>query len=228
MKKPQASKYKKYDYAVIATDVALFTVRNRGLQVLLIKMKKEPYTGKWAMPGGLVKANESVDNAAERILREKGGVRNVYLEQLHTFGRVDRDPFGRVVSVAYTALVPSTKLSLKTTEEYADITWFPVKDAPALAYDHREILETAVERLRAKLGYTNIAQNLLPSEFTLSELQSVYEVVLGKKLDKRNFRKKILAIGLVKGTGKERRGQASRPAELYSFRAKKMKTIEIL
>ncbi|MBI4118217.1 MAG: NUDIX hydrolase [Parcubacteria group bacterium] len=220
--------YKKYDFAVIATDVALFTVRDNLLQVLLIKMKKEPYTGKWAMPGGLVKPDESVDSAAERVLQEKGGIQNVYLEQLHTFGRVDRDPFGRVVSVAYTALVPSAKLSLKTTEEYSNIAWFPVKSAPVLAYDHKEVLATAVERLRAKLGYTTIAQNLLPKEFTLSELQNIYEVVLGKKLDKRNFRKKILAVGLVKSTGKERRGGANRPAELYTFQAKQLKTVEIL
>jgi 8-oxo-dGTP diphosphatase len=219
---------KKYEFAVIATDVVIFTIKDDKLQVLLIKMKKDPYTGKWAVPGGLIDTEESVDSAAQRVLMEKTGVKNVYLEQLYTFGKVDRDPFGRVVSVAYFALIPSDGLIVKTTEEYSNINWFSVDDLPGLAYDHREVLELSIERLRAKLEYTNIVYSLLPVEFSLTDLQKAYEIILGKQLDKRNFRKKILSLKLVKESGKKQIGSANRPAELYTFRERKLKNVEIL
>ncbi len=208
---------KKYSHAVIATDVVIFTVYEEQLKVLLIKMKKKPFVGMWAIPGGLVHGKESVDEAAQRHLIEKTGVKDVYLEQLYTFGHVDRDPFGRVVSVAYFALIPNAGLKLKTTSEYDDVAWFSVAHLPKLAYDHTEILETAIQRLKAKLGYSTISYSLLPKEFTLSQLQHIYEVILGDALDKRNFRKKILSLGLLKRLGKKRSGGASRPAELYTF-----------
>ena len=219
---------KKHAFAVIATDIVIFTVRDNVLQVLLIKMKKKPFAGKWAMPGGLIRPNEPLLTAAKRLLREKGGISGAHLEQLYTFGRVDRDPLGRVVSVGYTALLPSYAMLLKTTSEYGDIAWFPIKKVPSLAYDHNDILTTGLARLRAKLEYTTIVKNLLPKEFTLTELQHIYEVVLGKKLDKRNFRKKLLALDLLKKTGKRRGGASNRPAELYTFIAKDEKTIDIL
>ena len=219
---------KKYKFAVIATDVAIFTVQDNELRVLLIKMKKSPFTGTWAVPGGLVKPSESVDEGAKRILKEKTGVVNVYLEQLYTFGKVNRDPFGRVVSVAYFALIPSRGVSLQTTEEYADVDWFPVIELPKLAYDHSEVVDCAVNRLKAKLGYTNIVYSLLPSEFTLGELQNIYEIILDRALDKRNFRKKLFSLRLVRKTGKRQIGEANRPAELYAFVSKKMQRAEIL
>jgi 8-oxo-dGTP diphosphatase len=219
---------KKYKYAVIATDTVLFTVIEEKLNVLLIKMKKPPFGNMWAAPGGLVKPDESVDDCAKRILSEKTGIRNVYLEQLYTFGSVKRDPFGRVVSVAYFALVPSDGHQLRTTEEYADVRWFPADKLPSLAYDHREIVKFSIERLRAKLGYTNIVYSLLPKEFTLGEMQAFYEIIFGKALDKRNFRKKILSLKLVKSTGKKDIGRANRPAELYKFIEKTPKNIELL
>lgn len=219
----------KYKHAVIATDVVILTVEEGKLKVLLIKMKKKPFAGMWACPGGLVDGSESVDASAKRILREKSGVGNIYLEQLYTFGRVDRDPFGRVVSVAYFALIPEgSRLKVKTTDEYEDISWFDANDLPRLAYDHKEIIECALARLRAKLEYTNIVYSLLPEEFTLTEMQKVYEEILNKKIDKRNFRKKILSLGLVKKTGKTTLGRVSRPAELYKFKQKSMKVVEIL
>lgn len=219
---------KKYTFAVIATDVVIFTVQEGQMKVLLIQMKKAPFTGQWAAPGGLVKPNESVDKAAERQLVAKTGVRNVYLEQLYTFGKVKRDPFGRVVSVAYFALIPYGGLRLKTTKEYEDVTWFPIKKLPKLAYDHAEIIRYAVERLKSKLEYTNIVYSLLPKEFALSELQGLYEIILGKKFDKRNFRKKILSLPLLKKLGKKRGGDANRPAELYSFTRRKPLRIRVL
>lgn len=219
---------KKYKYAVIATDVVIFTIKDNGLNVLLIQMKKEPFADAWAMPGGLVNPDESVDDSAKRNLSLKAGVKNIYLEQLYTFGSPDRDPFGRVVSVAYFALIQSNDIELRTTKDYKDVAWFPVKKLPKMAYDHKEMLALAVERLKAKLEYTNIACNLLPNEFTLTELQNIYEIILDKNLDKRNFRKKILSLKLVRDTGRKRGGGANRPAELYKFIDKKAKIVNIL
>lgn len=217
-----------YKFAVIATDVIIFSVHNQKLQVLLIKMKKKPFLGKWAAPGGLVNSEESVDSASVRVLAEKTGIKNAYLEQLYTFGKVNRDPFGRVVSVAYAALIPYDHKSIQTTSEYADIQWFPVSKLPPLAYDHEEIVKVATQRLRDKLGYTNIAFSLLPNEFTLGELQSLYEIILNKKLDKRNFRKKLLALKLIKKLSKIRTGDAHRPAELFTFKTRSLVQAQIL
>lgn len=219
---------KKYDFAVIATDVVIFSVINNELNVLLIKMKKQPYTQHWALPGGLVKPEEDLDNAANRILNDKAGLSQVYLEQLYTFGRVNRDPFGRVVSVAYFALIPHNKAKIKTTEEYAGIQWFPIKKLPLLAYDHKEIVTVAVERLQAKLEYTNIVYGLLPEEFTLSELQYMYEIVLDRRLDKRNFRKKIISLKLVKKLNRKKHDGPNRPAELYKFVDRQPHIVEII
>lgn len=218
----------KYKYAVIASDVAIFTIKDNQLHVLLIEMKKAPFKGQWALPGGLVKPTESVDEAAERLLKEKAGLSNVYLEQLFTFGNVDRDPFGRVVSVSYFALIPGTNLNLKTTAEYADIAWFPVSKLPKLAYDHTEVVKVASQRLQSKLSYTNIIYGLLPNEFTLGEMQAIYEIILNAKLDKRNFRKKIITLKLIKKLNKKRQGGPNRPAELYSFVKKSPAAIEML
>lgn len=221
---------KRYKFAVIASDIVIFTVLEGELQVLLIQMKKKPFTGFWAAPGGLVRANESVDAAARRILRDKTGVSDVYLEQLYTFGRVDRDPFGRVVSVAYTALIPSEGIHLKTTEEHSSVRWFPVSQLSRLqfAYDHREIIRTAIARLRSKLEYSNIVYGLLAKEFTLTELQKTYEIILERKLDKRNFRKKVLLLKLLKKTNKKSSGGAYRPAELYLFVSRKPQAVSVL
>ncbi|OGI26167.1 MAG: hypothetical protein A3J76_01825 [Candidatus Moranbacteria bacterium RBG_13_45_13] len=219
---------KKYKFAVIAVDVVIFTVKDEKLNALLIKMKKKPYGKSWAAPGGLIKVNESLDEAARRLLKEKAGIKDVYLEQLYAFGKVDRDPFGRVVSVAYYALIPNKGIAPKTTSEYADVKWFSVNKLPKLAYDHKEIVDTAHNRLKAKLEYTNIAYGLLPDTFALSELQKIYEIILQRKLDKRNFVKKILSLGMVRKSGKKRTGRPNRPADLYSFMQKNPKIVRIL
>jgi len=219
---------KAYTHAVIATDVVIFTVEKGVLKVLLIAMRKHPYKKHWAMPGGLVRGGESLEESAMRHLEHKTGVRDVYLEQLATFGDPKRDPFGRVVSVAHMALLSSQALNLKTTKEYAGVAWFPVAKVPPLAYDHKEILRFAHERLQGKLAYTNIAYGLLPKEFTLSELQSTYEIILEHKLDKRNFRKKLLALRLVTSTKKYRRDGPHRPAELYRFTHRTPRVVEVL
>ena len=219
---------KTYKYVVIAADVVIFSIIEGQLKVLLIKMKKHPYTDYWAVPGGLVHPEESLDDSAARILYTKAGLSNVYLEQLYTFGEVNRDPFGRVVSVAFFALIPSTGLHLKTTKEYADIDWFPVSHLPKLAYDHKHIVKSAIQRLQSKLSYTNIIYGLLPNEFTLGELQNIYEIILDRKLDKRNFRKKILSLKLVKKLNRKKSTGPNRPAELYCFVKKTPEIVEIL
>lgn len=218
----------KYKFAVIATDVVIFTILNNQLNVLAIAMKKAPYKGQWAVPGGLVGGDESVDASAARNLFQKTGVKDVYLEQFLTFGKVNRDPFGRVVSVAYMALIPSDGVHLSTTGDYAGVQWFPVDRLPKMAYDHRDMVRTAVARLREKVRNSNIVYSLLPREFSLSDLQKTYEAIVGERMDKRNFRKKILAVELVKATGRMELGKANRPAELYVFTNRTPKAVSLL
>ena len=212
----------------LAVDNCIFTVKNGELCVLLIQMRKKPFTDIWALPGGLVGEREELDTAAKRILREETNVQNIYLEQLYTFGNLTRDPFGRVISVAYLALIPSEKIILKTLPKYADVRWWKFSELPRLAYDHNKIATYAKQRLEWKLEYTNAAWSLLPEHFTLTDLQKVYESVLGRKLDKRNFRKKILVLGLLEEAGGKIARGAYRQATSYRFKSKKIKIIDIL
>ena len=205
----------------IAVDAVIFTVQKGELKALLIQMKKKPFEGQWAFPGGVIEAKETTEEAARRILTAQTGVQDVYLEQLMTFDDLARDPLGRVISVAYYALMLSNDVKLKTSEKYLDVRWWSAKKLPKLAYDHAHIAKVALQRIRAKLEYTNIAWSVLPKTFSLTELQNVYEAILDRPLDKRNFRKKILALKLLKETGKKQTGSANRPAMLYEFRQRK-------
>jgi 8-oxo-dGTP diphosphatase len=211
----------------VAVDAVLFTIVGGELKTLLVKIKKGPFVERWAFPGGLVQVNESLDDAARRELYEKTGVQDLYLEQLYTFGDARRDPVAHTVAVAYFALVPYLAHELRSGEKYADIGWFPVRALPQLAYDHNAIAAYALQRLQAKLAYTNIVYSLLPREFTLAELQEIYEVILHRQLDRRNFRRKILALGLLQPLRKTRRG-AHRPATLYTFTRRSPMNIEVL
>jgi len=213
---------------VVATDVAIFTIKDGELNILLIKMQKKPFLKQWALPGGLVTVDESVDSSAKRHLFSKTGLKKIFLEQLYSFGEVNRDIFGRVVSVAYFALIPNVDLVLKTTKEYGGVDWFPVNSLPKLAYDHKEIVSVAVSRLRNKIEYTNIVYSLLPKEFTLKQLQDVYEIILNKTVDKRNFRKKFLSLGLITKTANFTTGGTHRPAQLYTFKNKKPQEVNTL
>ena len=211
----------------VAVDVAIYTVSRRALQCLLIQVKEGPFAGMWAFPGGLVGAEESLDQAADRELFERTGIKQGYIEQLYTFGKPERDPALRVVSASYLALVPNSRIILKASPKYADIRWFPADRLPHLAYDHDQIGRLALQRLRSKLQYTNIVYSLLPKEFTFGELQEVYETILHRRLDRRNFRKKILALGLLKQLPEKRRG-THRPAFLYAFRQRRPMIIEMV
>lgn len=215
-------------FAVLAADVALFTLKDGDLRALLIPVDRPPYfVNRKGLPGGLVDPKETAEESARRIISQKGGInaKDAYLEQLATFSKIDRDPRGRVVAVAYLGVIDPGHNSIR---EGADAFWQSVKNISKLAYDHDEIISVAVERLRSKLEYTNIVVHLVPEEFTLGELQAAYETILSHSLDKRNFRKKIFSLKLVKKTGHQKRGGASRPAELYSFTTRKHKIVEIL
>lgn len=211
----------------VAVDVVVFTLSQATLQALLVQVKDGPFAGKWAFPGGLVGAEESLDQAAERELRERTGVQEAHLEQLYTFGKPERDPMSRVVSVSYLALIPMQGITPNAASKYADIRWFRADRLPRLAYDHDQVTRLALQRLRAKLQYTNIVYSLMPSEFTLGELQEVYETILQRSLDRRNFRKRILALGLLKQLKKKRRG-THRPASLYAFIRRRPMIIEMV
>ncbi len=211
----------------MAVDLVIYTLTKKSLQCLLVQIKEGPFADFWAFPGGLVGAGESLDDAAVRELQERAGLKKVYLEQLYTFGKPERDPRLRVVSVSYLALVPYRKVKLQPTDKYAEVRWFPVTRLPQLAYDHDQVARLAMERLHAKLQYTNIVFSLLPPEFTLGELQEVYEIILRRPLDRRNFRKKILALGLLDPLPKLRRG-AHRPASLYAFKRNRPMVVEML
>jgi len=199
----------------VTVDIVLFTIRDRQLHLLLIRRLAKPYEDRYALPGGFVLKSESLDAAAARELREETGVEGVYLEQLYTFGAPERDPRGRVVTVAYYALVPNTQV-LQAGTDAADAAWFPVAKLPALAFDHRQIVEYAHQRIRNKLDYTNVGFELLPEKFTLTELQSVHEAILGESLDKRNFRRKTIQKAIVKPS-KEWQRTGRKPAQLYRF-----------
>lgn len=204
-----------YPHPAVTTDIVVFTIRQGALKVLLIKRALPPFQGRWALPGGFVEMDESLDEGARRELEEETGVTGVYLEQLYTFGRPDRDPRERVITVAYYALIPSDAIELKAATDVEGVGWFGIEELPELAFDHHEILAVARQRLVAKLDYSTIAFQFMPRTFTLSELQAVYELILAEPVDKRNFRKRILALGVIEETGDEKREGPHRPAKLY-------------
>jgi 8-oxo-dGTP diphosphatase len=209
----------------LTVDIVIFTIEQGALKVLLVKRGIEPFAGQYAIPGGFVLENESLDQAAMRELREETGVAEVYLEQLYSFGDPRRDPRGRVVTVAYYALISADHSQLRAGSDAAAAAWFAVDAVPDLAFDHAKILAYAVERLRNKLEYTTVGFQLLPERFSLSELQEVYEAILGKKLDKRNFRRKLALLKILKPTSEYRR-DGRKPARLYRFVAAKFEKLK--
>lgn len=204
-----------YPHPAVTTDIVIFSIREEALKVLLIKRAGTPFKGKWALPGGFVREDENLDSSALRELEEETGVRDVYLEQLYTFGNPGRDPRERVITVAYYALIASDQLSLCAATDAEAVGWFGLDELPGLAFDHDEIIAMAHQRLSAKLDYSTIAFQFMAETFTLPELQGVYEIILGEAIDKRNFRKWILALEQIEETGELRREGPHRPAMLY-------------
>lgn len=207
----------KYPRPSVAVDLVVFGYETRRLSVLLVKRGIEPFKGKWALPGGFVRENESLEETARRELQEEAGVAEIYLEQLYTFGDVKRDPRGRVLSVSYLALVKPEDYRLVASTDASDAKWVPLTELPPLAFDHQRIIETGHQRLKNKIRYEPIGFELLPKLFTLSQLQEIYETVLGSELDKRNFRKKILGYGFLKETDKKIEKVPYRQPTLYRF-----------
>lgn len=205
----------------MTVDCAVFGFDESELKVLLIQRGLEPFKGKWALPGGFVRVDETLDEAARRELYEEAGLNNVFLEQLYTFGEVNRDPRERVVSVAHYALVKLAAHETRAATDAADAKWFPISELPKLAFDHDDILAAALNRLKGKVHYQPIGFELLPPKFTLSQLQHLYEAVLETRLDKRNFRKKVLSFGLLIPLKETQMAGRHRPAQLFRFDADK-------
>ncbi len=213
-------------FAAMAVDTVVFGNSDGILMVLVAPVNRPPhYVDILGFPGGLIAADENADEASVRILSTKAALEGVYLEQLYTFSEVKRDKRNRVVSVAYLGLIRPDVL---TTYTHTEAAFVPVKGLSGLAYDHDAMLQVALKRLRAKCSYTTIAQHLLPRHFTLSELQAVYELVGNEIFDKRNFRKKILALNILKETGRMQEGVKNRPAALYEFRSKKVEELALV
>lgn len=220
----------RYCYAIphpaVTTDIVIFTIRDQCLNLLLVKRKGLPEDGKWALPGGYINLDQDLETCALRELKQETGIKVSYLEQLYTFGEPKRDPRQRVISVAYYALIAADKLNLKVTKNGEQVAWFPLDQCPVLAFDHDEITSIARQRLAAKLDYSTIGFQFMPEEFTLSELQSVYEIISNAVLDKRNFRKWINSLDRIEETKHNCRQGRHRPAKLY--RVKQPAVVEII
>ncbi len=213
-------------HALLAVDVVTLGFVDGALCARLVEVREGAFAGEWAFPGGLVGADESLEEVARREIGVDAA-ESIYLEQLRTFGNPKRDPAARIVATAYLALVPDVGLVADDSRRYRRSEWFDARRLPKLAYDHSEMAAEASERLRAKLGYTNIVRGLLPRAFTLSQLQTAYEIILDRSLDRRNFRKKLLSTGLLESIGRKT-GGAHRPAELYRFAEQRLVTVDIL
>lgn len=206
-----------YPRPMVTVDVVIFTFRSRELWVLLVRRKHPPFEGMWAIPGGFVEIDEPLESAALRELEEETGVRDVRLEQLHTFGDPGRDPRGRTITVAYLALLPAHRTAVRAGDDAADARWWPLRSLPPLAFDHDRILDCALRKLRRDLRCLVPLPELLPEAFTLEELQEVHEAILGEQVDPRRFRRRLLAAGLLERTG-EFRKEGGRRRPLYRFR----------
>ncbi|MCY3023605.1 MAG: NUDIX domain-containing protein [Planctomycetota bacterium] len=213
--------YYEYPRPCVTVDTVVFGLDEGDLKVLLIQRAQDPFAGRWALPGGFIHMDESLEDAARRELEEESGVKLAYLEQLYTFGNVKRDPRDRVVTVAYYALVKLSAHAPHAASDASNVAWFPAADVPTLAFDHAKILETAMARLQAKVRYQPVGFELLPEKFTLTQLQKLYETVLERLLDKRNFRKKLLKMGLLEELDEIEQDVAHRAARLYRFDRKR-------
>lgn len=206
-----------YPRPSVTIDCVVFGYDGEQLSILLLNRRDEPFANQWTLPGGFLHLEETFEEAAQRILKDKTGIENLFLEQLYTFGSLSRDPRGRVLSVAYYALVNPAKYQLMVGQMANELRWFNWKQLPSLGFDHAQIAQLAQTRLAAKIQYQPIGFELLNAQFTMSELQALHECILGETLDRRNFHKRMMASGLLRSTGERREGLKSRPAELFEF-----------
>jgi 8-oxo-dGTP diphosphatase len=212
----------------VAVDAIVFGYsKSDGLSVLLIKRKYEPFKNAWAIPGGFVLQDESLEEAVRRELQEETGVEVNYLEQLYTFGEPNRDPRQRVISIAYFALVKSALFQeLKATTDAEEAQWFPINKLPILAFDHKKILQIAIERIRAKIRYQPIGFELLDKQFAFSDLEKLYSILLDRPIDRRNFTKKILSLDILEDTGTLASTGVGRPSKVYQFNKNRYKQLQ--
>lgn len=217
----------KYAKPSVTVDIVIFTIKSSELKVLLVKRSISPFKDKWSIPGGFVNIEQSLEDAAKTKLEEKTSVKDVYLEQLYTFGEPKRDPRGRVITVTYFALINSENIVLKDNKDQKDVGWFQLDKLPQLAFDHKEIMEYALKRLKWKFEYTTAAFSLLPKKFTMTQLQELYEIVFAEKLDKRNFRKKILSLKILEEE-EVMRNVSFRPPQLYSLKTGLGEVVDIV
>lgn len=201
----------------VTVDCVVFGLDDSGLQIMLIERDLKPFQGTWALPGGFVHLDETLDEAAYRELQEETGLKNLFLEQLYSFGALDRDPRGRVISIGYYALVNIRDHRVRAATDARAAAWFPVSKIPPTAFDHHRIIDTALVRIEGKVRYQPIGFELLPKKFTLSQLQHLYETILRRPLDKRNFRKKILSMGLLEALEEMEKHVSHRAARFYRF-----------
>jgi 8-oxo-dGTP diphosphatase len=206
-----------FDKPSVTIDCVVFSYDLKQLNILLVNRKKAPYEGSWALPGGFLHIEESFEACVKRVLATKTGMVDLFMQQLYTFGNVQRDERGRVISVAYFALVNPHKYQIINGFMNHDTKWFPYKTLPTLAFDHAEIVAKAYERLQNKIRYQPIGFELLNQQFTLPELQRLYEIILNKMIDRRNFRKKMLELGIIRSTGERREDAPSRQPDIYQF-----------
>ena len=206
-----------HPHPAVTVDCAVFGLDEDGLKVLLVQRDGEPFAGRWALPGGFVRPDEGLEEAARRELREETGLEQLFLEQLYTFGEPKRDPRERVITVAWYALVRLADHRVQAATDARDAAWFPLDDLPRLAFDHDDILAMALQRLQGKVRWQPIGFELLPPKFTLTQLQRLYETVLERDLDKRNFRKKVLGLGILEELDEIEQDVAHRAARLYRF-----------
>lgn len=206
----------------VSVDAVVFGYdQEQGISVLLIKRKNEPFQKMWALPGGLVLNGESLDNAVKRELKEEAGIDVNYLEQLYTFGIPDRDPRNHAISVSYFGLVRPQDFQIMAQTDAEDVEWFTMKKLPKLAFDHKKIIDTAIKRLRGKITYEPVGFELLDKEFPFSDLEKLYQTLLDHEIDRRNFKKKIVSLGILEELDSMIQRKSGRPARLYKFNKKK-------
>ena len=213
--------YKLYENQGIHVITSLFTVEQGVVKVLLIKRNNEPFYGDWVLTGGALYNNETLEEGAKRELKEKTGIDNVPLKQFKAFGKIDRSPVMRMVAIGYIGIIDSKRVNiLRKTRNTKDADWVPIDKVPHLGYDHNEILEEAIEELKKDIINSNILKSLFPDGITIPELQKTYESILGRKFDRRNFRKKILSLNLLEDTNELGRFEGNKPAKIYRFKDK--------
>lgn len=201
----------------ISIDCVIFGFEKSVFEILLVKRARKPHKGSWALPGGFVKKGELIEDATKRILEVTTGVKNIYLEEVAVFDQVDRFPLWRVFTIGYFALISPEDYKLTTGIDTTEVKWFKINELPELPFDHKHIIEVALKKLRTRVKYKPIGFELLHQKFTLPQLQTLYEVILGKKLDKRNFRKKIMKMNLLRKLNEKDSNNKRRAAYLYKF-----------